>query len=103
MRDESGAQVFCQEYERLLKKSLVALTNWNKGRAEIQRSARRGRDTDNDLRTLQAAYAKAQALLQYHEHECEVCQVMSIIKRVYSGTDAGTPPAQLTKSLVRMG
>jgi hypothetical protein len=35
MRDESGAQVFCQEYERLLKKSLVdqgsssnGLTEW---------------------------------------------------------------------------
>jgi hypothetical protein len=98
MRDESGAQVFCEEYERLLKKSLVARTSWNNGRAEIRRSGHRGRDTDDELRTLQATYAKALALLQYHEHECEVCQVMSLIKGVYSGLMQDTPPAQLTEN-----
>jgi hypothetical protein len=89
MRTESGVQVLCADYQRLLKECQLALTDWNKGRAEIHNCGRRGRDTDNELRTLQANFAKAWAVLQYHEQDCETCQVISIIEGVYSRTDAG--------------
>jgi hypothetical protein len=79
MRTKSGVQVLCEEYQRLLKECQIALTEWNKGRAEIHNSGRRGRDTDNELRTLQANFAKAWAVLQYHEQDCEICQRVSII------------------------
>jgi hypothetical protein len=90
MRNQSSTQVLCAEHQRLLKESQVALANWSKGRAEIHRSGRRGRDTDNELRALQTTYAKAWALLQYHAQDCEVCQVISIIDRVRSEADADT-------------
>jgi hypothetical protein len=89
MGNTSRVQVLCTEYHRLLKESQIALTNWNKGRAEIHHSGRRGRDTDNELRMLQANFAKAWTLLQYHEQDCEVCQVFSIVEGVHSRTDAG--------------
>jgi hypothetical protein len=76
MRTASAVQVWCDEYERLLKESQVALTNWNLGRAEIHDSGRRGRDADSELRTLQANFARAWAVLQYHEHDCEVCEAV---------------------------
>lgn len=75
----------CKEYERLLKESQVAVTNWNKGRAEILKSCRRGNEADNVLRKLQAKYAKSWALLQYHGHDCELCQLVSNIESPYSG------------------
>jgi hypothetical protein len=90
MRNQLSSQELCAEHQRLLTESQVALTNWNKGRAEIHKSGRRGRDTDNELLALQAAYAKAWALLQYHEHDCDVCQIISIVERVCSEGDAAT-------------
>jgi hypothetical protein len=84
MSNQSSTQVLCAEHRRLLKESHAALAKWNKGRAEIHKSGRRGRDTDNELRALQATYAKAWALLQYHAQDCDVCQVISIIERVRS-------------------
>jgi hypothetical protein len=77
MKIQSSIQVVCAEYERLLKKSEVALTNWNKGRTEIHNSGRRGRDADNELRALQGNFARAWALVQCHENDCELCQRIS--------------------------
>jgi hypothetical protein len=74
MRVESAVQVWCDEYERLLKDCQITLMSWNSRRAIVHNSARRGRDADNELRTLQANFAKAWALLQYHENGCDVCQ-----------------------------
>jgi len=87
MRAESAVQVWCDQYERLLKESQVALTNWNRGRAEIHDSGRRGRDVDRELRTLQANFARAWALLQYHEHDCEVCQTVVTLDGEHSETE----------------
>src|SRR5882724_9759946 len=56
----------CEEYEELLKTSHVALNEWNNGRAAIRRSGRKGRSADNELRMLQANFAKAYAALQTH-------------------------------------
>jgi hypothetical protein len=80
MRMESAVQVWCEEYERLLKDCQITLTSWNSGRANVHNSGRRGRDVDNELRTLQANFAKAWALLQYHENGCEVCQEISALQ-----------------------
>lgn len=88
MRNRSSIQVVCAEYERLLTESQVALTRWANTRAGI--SGRRGRDTYNDLRTLQEDFLKAWALLQDHKRDCEVCQVMSINEAVHSATDTGS-------------
>jgi hypothetical protein len=77
---ESSVQVFCPDYQTLLKKSQIALTIWNNGRADIHNAGRRGRDADNTLRTLQGNFARAWAALQRHDQCCEVCQRVSIIE-----------------------
>jgi hypothetical protein len=78
MGTESSVQVFCPDYQRLLKESQIALTIWNNGRADIHNAGRRGRDADNTLRTLQGNFARAWAALQRHDQYCEVCQRVSI-------------------------
>jgi hypothetical protein len=92
MKIQSSIQVVCAEYERRLKNSQVALTNWNKGRTEIHNSGRRGRDADNELRVLQGNFARAWALVQYHENDCEVCQRISNKDAVQSGTGTSMLP-----------
>jgi hypothetical protein len=80
MRNESPVKpAACAEYEALLKESHVALTNWKNGRAEIRRLGRKGRKADNELRVLQAGFAKAYAALQCHAHVCEICQITSLV------------------------
>ena len=76
---ESSIQVLCAEYQRLLKNSQVALADWNKGRTEIHNTGRREKASDNLLRTLQANFAKAWALLECHEQACHVCQIKSMV------------------------
>jgi hypothetical protein len=88
MRNDSGIQVLCAEFQTLLAESQVALTDWNQGRAKIHKSRRRGPDADSELRILQGNFAKAWALLQFHEHDCEICQLISSIHGDHSRTDA---------------
>jgi hypothetical protein len=78
MGTESSVQVFCPDYQRLLKESQIALTIWNNGRAAIHSAGHRGRDADNTLRILQGNFARAWAALQRHDQYCEVCQRVSI-------------------------
>jgi hypothetical protein len=79
-RDESPIKpAACAEYEALLKKSLGALTNWKNGRTEIRRSGRKGRKVDDELRILQANFARAYAALQTHVQDCEFCQMPSLV------------------------
>jgi hypothetical protein len=86
---ESSIQVHCAEYQRLLKNSQVALSNWNKGRTEIHNAGRREKAADNLLRTLQANFAKAWASLECHEQACHVCHMKSM---VHSRIGAATVP-----------
>ena len=79
MRDGSSVEVLCAEYQRLLKECQLALTRWNRGRAEIHNSGRRDRAADNELRILQGNFAKAWAVLQTHEHACEMCHIMAVV------------------------
>jgi|tagenome__1003787_1003787.scaffolds.fasta_scaffold20930890_4 hypothetical protein len=69
----------CEEYEELLKKSHSALNDWKEGRIEIRRSGRKGRSVDNELRMLQANFAKAYAALQTHARDCTYCQMPALI------------------------
>jgi hypothetical protein len=73
----------CNEYEKLLKGSQVALTNWSDGRTEINRPGHRGNYVPRKLQE----YAKSWTLLQDHCHECEVCRLVSEIKGLHSGGD----------------
>jgi len=69
----------CEDYEVLLKKSHAALAAWTDGRAEIRRSGRKGRFADNELRLLQANFAKAYHELQNHARDCGVCQMPTLM------------------------
>jgi hypothetical protein len=73
----------CTEYEKLLKGSQAALTNWSKGRAEIHPPDYRGNYVPRKLQH----YAKSWTLLQDHGHECEVCRLVSEIKGLHSEGD----------------
>ena len=79
-RDDLGIKpAACEEYEELLKKSHMALNEWKNGRAEIRRSGRQGRSADNELRMLQANFAKAYAALQTHSRDCSYCQMPALV------------------------
>ena len=73
----------CEEYEALLKNSHAALTAWKEGRVAIQTSGRKGRSADNELRVLQANFAKAYAALQTHPRDCCYCQMPTLIHQVF--------------------
>ena len=90
MRYEPSVQALCPEYQKLLKEERVALSNWTKGRADIHESSHQGRNSHNELLTLQASFANAWALLQFHEHDCKVCEVIALLDGVHTGSNAGT-------------
>jgi hypothetical protein len=69
----------CEVYEELLKNSHTALIAWKRGRLAIRRSGRKGRSADNELRVLQANFAKAYAALQTHPRDCCYCQMPTMI------------------------
>jgi hypothetical protein len=70
----------CSEYQRLLGECRGALEIWNKQRDEIYQSHLSGRNVDNELRRLQAKYARAYTVLQDHAHSCLRCQLVSRIE-----------------------
>jgi hypothetical protein len=70
----------CTEYERLLKECQSASTIWNEQRAEIYWSRLRGKKVEDELRQLQAKYARAYSMLQKHTHDCALCQFVSSIE-----------------------
>ena len=73
----------CEEYEDLLKKSHTALTEWKEGRVAIRQSGRKGRSADNDLRVLQANFARAYAALQNHARDCCFCQMPALVHQTF--------------------
>jgi hypothetical protein len=70
----------CSEYQQLLEECRSALEIWNKQRDEIYQSHLSGRNVDNELRRLQAKYARAYTVLQNHAHNCLRCQLVSRIE-----------------------
>jgi hypothetical protein len=67
----------CTSYETLLEKCQSACQIWNEQRAEIRECGRSGKKVDDELRRLQASYAKAYSVLRNHVHSCETCQWVS--------------------------
>jgi len=70
----------CTEYERLLKECQNASKIWNEQRAEIYWLRLRGKKVEDELRRLQAQYARAYSMLQKHTHDCALCQLVSSIE-----------------------
>lgn len=71
----------CTAYERLLEDCQQALMTWNQRRVEIHEFGLRGKPFDDELRKLQAKYAKAYARLRTHVHDCETCKWVLEIER----------------------
>jgi hypothetical protein len=80
----------CTEYERLLKECQSASNIWNEQRAEIYWSRLRGKRVEDELRQLQAKYARAYSMLQKHTHDCALCQFVSRIEGLDSENNSDT-------------
>ena len=78
----------CTYYERLLEKCQSACQIWNEQRAEIRESGQHGKKVDDELRRLQANYAKAYSVLRNHVHGCETCQWVSSLEERSSAIHA---------------
>jgi hypothetical protein len=70
----------CTEYERLLKECQSASNIWKEQRAEIYWLRLRGKKVEDELRRLQAKYARAYSMLQKHTHDCALCQLVCSIE-----------------------
>jgi len=64
----------CADYEILLKECQAVLEACDDRRETIDQSHISGKEVDDELLRLQAAYAKACATLRRHVRDCEVCQ-----------------------------
>ena len=71
---------FCSEHQRLLEESQSALEIWDEHRAEMRRTRLNGKEAGDELLRLQVRYARAYTLLQRHEHNCLLCQLVSRIE-----------------------
>ena len=69
--------LICNEYQRLLEESQRALEIWNAHRAEFCQFRFIGREAGDELLRLQAKYARAYTVLQNHERNCSLCQLVS--------------------------
>ena len=90
---EMGAEVavrtgVCTRYETLLEDCQAACQIWNKQRAEVRERGLQGKKVDDDLRRLQAKYAKAYSVLRNHVHDCETCQWVSRLEQSPSASSA---------------
>jgi hypothetical protein len=70
----------CSEYQKLLEESQIALEVWNDHRAEVCNSRLVGREAGDELLRLQADFARAYAVLQRHQQDCPLCQLVSTIE-----------------------
>ena len=64
----------CETYDGLAAECEAARQAWNKRRAEIAAQGLRGKEIDDELRRLQAKYARSNAMLRDHLRDCELCQ-----------------------------
>jgi hypothetical protein len=74
----------CETYQGLLKDCENARKQWNERRVEISELGLRGKGIDNELRCLQARFAKSYAMVRNHVCDCDSCQLAS-------GADHGSP------------
>jgi hypothetical protein len=64
----------CEIYEGLVEDCQIARTQWNERRAEIAEVGLRGKGIDNELRCLQARFARSYALVRNHVRDCDGCE-----------------------------
>ena len=67
-------------YQRLLEESQSSLEIWNEHRAEFCQFRFIGREAGDELLRLQAKYARAYIVLQNHERNRSLCQLVSRIE-----------------------
>ena len=70
----------CTEHQRLLEECQRALEVWNEHRAEFCQFRFIGSEAGDELLRLQAKYARAYTVLQNHEQNCSVCQLVSRVE-----------------------
>lgn len=64
----------CETYQGLLEECEIARSEWNERRAEISELGLRGKGIDDELRCLQARFAKSYAMAGNHLRDCGRCQ-----------------------------
>lgn len=67
----------CDTYQGLVDDCENARKQWNERRAEISEIRLRGKGIDNELRCLQARFAKSYAMVRHHVRDCDSCQLAS--------------------------
>ena len=70
----------CTEHQKLSEACQRALDVWNEQRAEFSRSYHISAEAGDELVRLQANYARAYTVLQRHEHNCLLCQLVSRLR-----------------------
>jgi hypothetical protein len=63
----------CSEYERLLEACQRSLVTWRERSEEITRFGLEGNRIGDEMRKLQADYAKAYNRLSVHAKRCDIC------------------------------
>jgi hypothetical protein len=64
----------CETHAGLLEDFEVARDEWNARRTEISNSGLRGKRIDDELRCLQARFARSYALVLNHLRDCSSCE-----------------------------
>jgi hypothetical protein len=64
----------CETHRGLLEECETARKEWNERRAEISELGLRGKGIDDELRCLQARFAKSYAMARSHLRDCSSCQ-----------------------------
>lgn len=67
----------CDTCQGLLKDCEDARNQWNERRVEISELGLRGKGIDNELRCVQARFAKSYTLVRNHVRDCDSCQLAS--------------------------
>jgi|ERR1700758_812868 hypothetical protein len=67
-------RAICETYEALTEHCSNARKEWNERRAEISELGLRGKGIDDELRCLQARFAKSCAMVRNHLRDCDSCK-----------------------------
>ncbi len=68
------ANTVCSLHDRLVEDCETARDQWNERRAEIAGVGLRGKGIDDELRSLQARFARSYAMVRNHLRDCDRCQ-----------------------------
>jgi hypothetical protein len=71
---ETVETAVCETFEGLLAECESAREDWNEQRVAIFQLGLRGKEMDDELRFLQARFAKSYSLVRNHLRDCEFCK-----------------------------